>query len=53
MSGWPRIGEELSELRSLVAAETLAPHPHQYLARCFELLQVELTAVRRHLTEMQ
>ncbi|HEX6097348.1 MAG TPA: hypothetical protein VF432_13550 [Thermoanaerobaculia bacterium] len=35
-----------------VEGEVLAPNQRQYLARCFDLLHMELAAVRRHLVEM-
>lgn len=39
---------EVEVLRATVEAESLAANQRQYLARCFDLLQMELTAVRSY-----
>jgi hypothetical protein len=43
---------EVDVLRSAVAAETLPANQQQYLARCFDLLHMELTAVRTYITDV-
>lgn len=40
---------EVDVLRAAVDAEPLAANQRQYLARCFDLLHMELTAVRRYI----
>ncbi|MFL6247866.1 MAG: hypothetical protein ACJ74H_17725 [Thermoanaerobaculia bacterium] len=40
-------------MQSTVAAEPLALHQQQYLARCFDLLHMELAAVRTYIAELR
>lgn len=40
-------------LRKTVDAEPLAANQRQYLARCFDLLQMELTAVRSYIEALR
>ena len=47
------IETELKALRSTVDGEMLASSQRQYLARCFELLEMELTAVRTYLADLR
>lgn len=46
------IEAEVGVLRSTVEGEVLAPNQRQYLARCFDLLHMELAAVRSYIDEM-
>jgi hypothetical protein len=46
------IEAELDALQSAIAAEQLARSERQYLARCFELLHMELDAVRACIVEL-
>jgi hypothetical protein len=47
------IEADVDRLRSNVAAEPLAANQQQYLARCFDLLHMELAAVRTYLAELR
>lgn len=40
---------DLSELRRVLDAEPLAVSDRQYVARCFDLLSMELDALRQYL----
>ncbi|HEX7150695.1 MAG TPA: hypothetical protein VF618_04335 [Thermoanaerobaculia bacterium] len=44
---------EVNVLRSTVDGETLAANQQQYLARCFDLLHMELTAVRSYIDALR
>lgn len=46
------IAAEVGVLQSTVEGEVLAPNQRQYLARCFDLLHMELAAVRSYIDEM-
>ena len=51
-----RIGSletELDMLQAAIAAEPLAANQQQYLARCFDLLHMELTAVRTYVADLR
>jgi hypothetical protein len=43
------IQSDISELRRILDAEQLAVSDRQYLARCFDLLLMELDALRQYL----
>lgn len=43
------IETEVALLQSMVEEEVLAPNQRQYLARCFDLLHMELAAVRSYI----
>ncbi|HYC93798.1 MAG TPA: hypothetical protein VEO54_31635 [Thermoanaerobaculia bacterium] len=43
---------EVDVLHSAVAAETLPASQQQYLARCFDLLRMELAAVRTYIADV-
>lgn len=47
------IEAELKALQSTLDTEPLAANQRQYLARCFDLLHIELTAVRAYLAELR
>lgn len=47
------IESEIHALHSAIDAQPLAPSQRQYLARCFDLLQIELTALRTYLGEVR
>ena len=40
-------------LREAIAAEPLALNQQQYLARCFDLLHMELAAVRTYIADLR
>jgi hypothetical protein len=44
---------EVRVLQSTVDAELLGANQRQYLARCFDLLHMELTAVRSYLAGLR
>lgn len=46
------IESDVAALRRTVDGETLAVSDHQYLARCFDLLDIELHALRQYLDGM-
>ena len=46
------IEAEVGVLQSAVGGELLAPNQRQYLARCFDLLHMELAAVRDYIAEL-
>ncbi|HVE72013.1 MAG TPA: hypothetical protein VNI54_11650 [Thermoanaerobaculia bacterium] len=46
------IEAEVGVLQSTVEGEVLAPNQRQYLARCFDLLHMELAAVRSYIAEL-
>ena len=46
------IEAEAAELRQLVEREPLAPSQRQYLSRCFDLLDMELSALRQYLARL-
>jgi hypothetical protein len=41
---------ELAALRRTIAAEELTVSDHQYLSRCFDLLAMELDALRQYIS---
>ncbi|HEX2122239.1 MAG TPA: hypothetical protein VHL59_11400 [Thermoanaerobaculia bacterium] len=43
----------MKALQITVAAEPLAVNQLQYLARCFDLLHMELTAVRTYIADLR
>jgi hypothetical protein len=47
------IQADLNLLQQTVAAEPLAASQQQYLARCFDLLHMELTAVRTYIADLR
>lgn len=47
------IEAEVGLLRAAVEAEPLAANQQQYLARCFDLLHMELAAVRTYIAELR
>jgi hypothetical protein len=47
------IEAEVGVLQSAVEAEVLAANQQQYLARCFDLLHLELTAVRSYIAALR
>ena len=46
------IESDVAALRRAVDGETLAVSDHQYLGRCFDLLDLELRALRHYLDGM-
>lgn len=46
------IETEVEVLQSTVDAERITESDRQYLARCFDLLHMELTAVRNYIAEL-
>lgn len=47
------IEAEVGVLQSTVEAEVLAANQQQYLARCFDLLHLELSAVRSYIAALR
>lgn len=47
------IETEVEALQGAVEAEPLAGSQQQYLARCFDLLHMELTAVRTYIANLR
>jgi hypothetical protein len=43
------IESDLAALRHTIDAETLSAGDHQYLSRCFDLLTMEVDALRQYL----
>lgn len=43
------IESDLAALRHTIDAEQLSPGDHQYLSRCFDLLTMEVDALRQYL----
>lgn len=46
------IETDVSTLRRTIAGEELEPSDRQYLSRCFDLLDIELAALRQYLVEL-
>lgn len=44
---------ETSQLRQIVDGEQLLASDHQYLSRCFDLLDMELGALQQYIREIQ
>ena len=47
------IETDLGVLQQTLEAEPLAQNQRQYLARCFDLLAMELTAVRTYIADLR
>ncbi|MFP5245509.1 MAG: hypothetical protein ACLGH0_02355 [Thermoanaerobaculia bacterium] len=47
------IEADVDIVRKTIAAEPLAANQQQYLARCFDLLDMELAAVRTYITDLR
>ena len=47
------IEAEVETLQATIAAEPLATNQQQYLARCFDLLHMELSAVRTYIEDLR
>jgi hypothetical protein len=47
------IEAEVNVLQSAVAAEPLPANQQQYLTRCFDLLHMELTALRTYIADVK
>jgi hypothetical protein len=43
------VESDVAALRRMIAAEELTVSDHQYLSRCFDLLAMELDAVRQYI----
>jgi hypothetical protein len=43
---------DLAALRRTIAAEELSVSDHQYLSRCFDLLAMELDALRQYISAL-
>ena len=46
------IEADVDRLQATVAAEAFAANQQQYLARCFDLLHMELSAVRTYIAHL-